>query len=580
MMLQSIECDLLVIGSGAAGLSAAVSAAFAGQRVVVIEAADAIGGATAWSGGWMWLPFNPLAKRAGIVEDPRDVRTYLRHELGDKYKPEMVEMFLEKAPEMVAFFEQHTDLQFAEGHGIPDIHGDSPGAAKGGHQLIAAPFDSRPMGRRRELVRKPMAETSFFAMPIQAGADLGAFLNVFRSPANFWHVAKRLLRHALDLCCYGRATHLVNGLSLVARLLASADKLGVDTRINCKAIEILREQGCVVGAVVEELAGRRKILAKNGVVLATGGFSRDVERRQQLFPRNPGVDEHFPLPPASCDGSGLRLAEQVGARVDTSVASPAAWAPVSRVPLTRGRVGTFPHIIDRAKPGVIAVLANGQRFVNEADGYYDYVAAMIDGTPEGEEVSSWLICDYRSLRRYGLGFVRPAPVPFGHWIKRGYLKHGVSLQALAEACQIDAAALEQSVARSNADALQGADHVFGKGTTPYNQKMGDSYNKPNPCIGPCEQAPFYAIKIVPGSFGTFAGLCVDQHARALDSDNQPIPGLFAAGSDMASLMGGYYPSGGINLGPAMVFGYVAAVASLAAQAGVDNGQGDKQRDEK
>jgi len=556
----------VVVGSGAAGLSAAVTAAHKGLRVTVLEKDNVLGGATAWSGGWMWVPLNPLAKRAGIHEDPDQVRTYLHHELGSRYKPELIDSFLANAGPMVSFFEANTALQFAEGNAIPDIHGDVPGAATGGHQVIAAPFDARELGNYYPNLRKTMAETSFLGMPIQAGKDLTAFLNCTRSLSAFFYVAGRFTRHLWHLLRYGRAMYWVNGIALVGRLVKSALELGIDLRTSSSVTGLIQEQGQVLGVTARSPDGDINIRATRGVVLAAGGFAYDIERRKQLLPRTPTGREHWPLPPTSVSGDGLRLGESVGGRVATDLASAAAWAPVSLVPSKNGKSGHFPHIIDRAKPGVIGVLANGRRFVNEANGYYDYVAAMLGQVPEGEEVASWLICDHRALRRYGLGIVRPAPVPYWLRLRDGYLKRGKTLAELAEKCGIDGQALTATVEQYNRTASEGIDPLFGKGTTPYNRKMGDAGRSSNPCNAPLAKPPFYAVKVVPGSFGTFAGLVTDGNSRVLNSDNEPVPGLYAAGTDMASIMGGYYPSGGINLGPAMTFGYIAGCHAAASPA--------------
>ncbi|GHE22216.1 FAD-dependent oxidoreductase [Halomonas urumqiensis] len=552
--------DLVVVGSGAAGLSAAVTAAYHGLSVVVVEKAEGLGGATAWSGGWMWAPLNPLARAAGIEEDPETVRTYLRHELGERFDPVKIDAFLAATPSMVAFFHDKTSLQFADGNAIADIHADTPGAGTGGRSVIAAPFDGRKLNRRTlNKLRKTMPETAFLGMPIQAGPDLMAFLTVTRSFKSFVHVAKRFTRHLFDLALYGRTMQLVNGVALTGRLAKSADDLGVDTWVSSPATRLVRDGQRVIGVVVDTPEGEVTLNARRGVVLAAGGFPWDVARRRELFPRTPSGEEHWPLPPPSASGDGLRLGEAAGGVVDDSLYSPVAWAPVSVVPYQDGHVGHFPHIIDRGKPGLIGVLRNGQRFVNEAGGYYDYVDAMIKAVPEGEEVCSWLICNQRFQRRYGIGITRPAPLPFKHWVHKGYLKRGRTLTELAQACGIDPAGLERTIATYNEHARLGEDPEFGRGSTPYNRKNGDPTHQPNPCVAPLDPGPFYAVKVVPGCFGTFAGLKTNEHAQVLDGQNRPIDGLYAAGTDMASIMGGFYPAGGINLGPAMTFGHIAGL---------------------
>ncbi len=553
---RTVECDVLVIGSGAAGLSAAVTAAWHGQKVIVVEKDPVFGGATAWSGGWAWVPCNPLARRAGIVEDRSAPRTYLEHELGERFNAPLIDAFLDAAPNMVSFFEKHTRLQFADGNGIADIHGDTPGAGTGGRSVIAAPFDARETGKLLKRLRRTMRETAFWGMPIMAGKDLTAFLTLTRSWRSLLHVAKRMTRHLLGLATHGRALHLVNGVALVARLAKSAEDLGVLLWESAPARRLLHEDGKVVGAVVQTAKGEVTINAR-AVVLAAGGFPNDIERRKAMFPRTPSGHEHLALPPLAANGDGLRLGESVGGKVADDLHSPVAWAPVSKVPYADGSSGHFPHIIERGKPGIIGVLSNGQRFVNEAGGYYDYVSAMVAAAP-GEKVESWLICDHSFQRRYGLGIARPFPLPTAALVRNGYLKRADSLHALANQCGIDARALVDTVSEYNRHARLGEDPQFGRGSTLYNRKQGDALHGPNPCVAPIEHGPFYAVKVEAGCFGTFAGLRTNEHAQVLDEQQQPIEGLYAAGCDMASIMGGHYPAGGINLGPALTFGYIAA----------------------
>src|SRR6266478_5413205 len=455
-----MSCDLLVIGSGAAGLAAAVTAAWHGLKVVVVEKDPVFGGATAWSGGWMWAPGNPLAKRAGINEDPQQPRTYLKNELGDRYDPSRVDAFLDNAPRMVAFFEEHTDLQFVDGNAIPDIHGKVPGAGTQGHQVIAAPYDGREVGPLIRRLRKTMRETSFMGMPIMAGADLMAFLSVTRSMKSFFYVSKRFVRHLLDLVMYQRAMQLVNGVALVARLAKSAEKLGVRLIESGPAKRLILEDGVVRVAVISTAQGEIEIRAAKGVVLAAGGFPNDVKRRKALFPRTPTGLEHLALPPKSCSGDGITLGESAGGSLVTDLASPVAWAPVSKVEYADGSIGHFPHIIDRAKPGVIGVLADGRRFVNEAGGYYDYTSAMVASVPEGQEVASWLICDHRFQRRYGVGFAKPFPLPLSPYIRSGYLKRARSIKELAQACGIAVNGLTETVKVYNEHARRGEDLEF------------------------------------------------------------------------------------------------------------------------
>jgi succinate dehydrogenase/fumarate reductase flavoprotein subunit len=462
---------------------------------------------------------------------------------------------------MVAFFEQNTALRFEGGLKIPDTYGNLPGAGTGGRSVIAAPYDARELGDLVDRLRLPMRETTFIGMTIQAGPDLAAFMNVTRSPRAFVHVAHRVSRHLIDLAIHRRGMQLRNGIALVARLLRSAADFGVDLRTSSPVVRLLQEDGAVRGAMIQTENGETEVRARRGVVLAAGGFAHDAKRRATTFPA-PG--QHWTLAVPSASGDGVRLGESAGGRVDDTLAAPGAWCPVSLVPYADGTVGRFPHIIERGKPGIIGVLANGRRFCNEGNGYHDYVAALLAAVPPEREVASWLVCTRGFQRKYGLGISRPAPLPVAPFIRSGYLRTGRTIGELARNCGIDPEGLERTMAEYNVHARNGEDPAFGRGSTLYNRYQGDARNKPNPCVAPIERGPFYAVKVVPGSFGTFAGLRTDADARVLNERGEPIPGLYAAGTDMASVMGGCYPAGGIDLGPAMTFGYIAGLHAAEA----------------
>ena len=556
----ALDCDVLVIGSGAGGLSAAVTAAYHGLKVIVVEKADVCGGATSWSGGWAWTPGNPLAKAGGVNEDRAMFRTYLRHCLGSNYREDRVEAFLEAVPHMVGFFHTKTSLQFVPGTKINDIYGTTPGAGTGNRSVGPKPFNARRIKPElRAKMRHQLYETSFLGMGIMAGPDLTKFLSASQgSVRGIVHAGWRVGLHLLDLLTHRRNMQLVNGTALTGRLLKSADDLGVEIRVSTPARHLVADAtGRVTGAVVDSPEGELQINASRGVVLASGGFPNDVARRKELFPKTPTGREHWTLAPRETTGDGIAMAQEVGARFETDVASPAAWCPVSLVPYRNGRTGTFPHIMDRAKPGSIGVRRDGRRFVNEANGYYDYVEGLLMATPEGEPVEAWQIADAEFVRKFPLGMAKPLPVPLFPYLRSGYLKKGKTIEELAAACGIDPQGLAATVEAFNSNARKGIDPDFGRGATEFNRYGGDPRNAPNPSLRPLEKGPFYAVKIVPGSFGTFAGLAADSRARVLDTQGEPIDGLYVAGNDQASVMGGHYPAGGINLGPALTFGYIA-----------------------
>ena len=555
---SSITCDVLVVGSGAGGLSAAVTAASLGLNVLVAEKEDVFGGTTARSGGWLWIPCSPVAQREGVVDSPAAARTYLQHEAGNHFDGDRVDAFLAQGPEMVAFMERETSVRFVLGPAFADYHPDAPGGTAGGRSICAAPFDARALGAEKDRLRPPLKEITFLGMMIGTGKELVHFFNVTRSVRSAAVVAGLLARHGRDLLLHRRAMRLTNGNALVGRLAKSAFDRGVPIWTSSPVTSLLRNGLAVVGAVVQREGQAVQVHARRGVVLAAGGFPQDVARRRAMFRHAPTGTEHWSPAPPGNTGDGLRLGEGAGAKVEDRYPNAAAWVPVSLVPRPDGSAGPFPHFVDRSKPGVIAVTRTGARFVNEANSYHDFIQAMLLACEGDPAPCAWFLCGHATQRRYGLGFAKPFPVPLKPVLDSGYLIRGATWDELALKAGIDAAGLARTVQDYDGPATCGEDPAFGRGSTAYNRSLGDATVTPNPCVAPLGAGPYYAVRVVPGDLGTFAGLRGDAHARVLGEDGAPIPGLYAAGNDLASIMGGNYPGGGITLGPAMTFGYIAA----------------------
>ncbi len=562
---ETYECDALVVGSGAAGMSAAVTAGHRGLNVLIVEKEPRFGGTTARSGGWLWIPGTSLARAWGITESPDQARTYLRHEAGNSFDAARVDAFLTTGPEAVDFFTTKTAVRFDMPLTFPDYHAEAPGGAQGGRSMVTRPFDGHELGEHIKDLGAPLPELTVFGMMLGSGKEIIHFMRATKSLASAFYVAKRLSKHAMDVMRYGRGMNLTNGNALAGRLAKSAFDLKIPLWLSSPVRDLIVADGAVRGAMVERDGRLVRVTAKRGVVLACGGFPHDVARRQKMFPHAPTGNEHFSPGPTGNTGDGLRLAEAAGGRVEDSLPNAAAWVPVSITTRKDGSKGVMPHFIDRAKPGVIAVTRDGVRFANEGNSYHDFVQEMVKAAKPGEEISAFLICDHRALRKYGLGCVPPFPMPLGHHLATGYLKRGATLAELAAQAGIDPKGLATTVTEFNTSATEGRDPAFGKGSRAYNRYQGDALHGPNPCIAPVKDGPFYAIKMVIGDLGTYAGIKTDENARALDADGRPIAGLYAAGNDMASIMGGNYPGAGITLGPALTFGYIAGKHLAAGQ---------------
>lgn len=552
----ALECDVLVVGSGAGGLSTAITAKKNGLDVVVIEKEEYFGGTTAFSGGVLWIPGNRHAKANGVQDSREAARTYLQNETGAFFDAEAVDAFLEHGPEMVEFFERETAVKFVPTL-YPDYHPDVGGGVDIGRSILAAPYDIRQLGDDMARLRPPLKTITFIGMMFNSSnADLKHFFNATRSLTSFVYVAKRLATHMKELALYRRGINVTSGNALAARLARSALDLNIPIHTGTAARELLLENGRVVGARVQGPQGELRIAARRGVVLACGGFSHDLERIRQAYPHLRRGGEHLSPVPAGNTGDGARMAEAAGGRVEIRYPQPAAWMPVSRVPLGKGRYGVFPHLLDRYKPGIIGVLRDGRRFTNESNSYHDVGAALIRACEGLGETAMWLICDRTAIAKYGLGYAKPAPMPLAPLLRSGYLQKAGTLAELAAKVGIDPHGLAETVRAHNAGARYGEDPEFGRGSTSFNRYLADPEHKPNPCVAPIERGPFYALKVIMGDLGTFDGIRTSVAGEVLDGQGAAIPGLYAVGNDRASVMGGNYPGAGITLGPIMTFGYI------------------------
>ena len=560
MEQEVMNVDVLVIGTGASGMATAVTAASQGLKVLVVEKEARFGGTTARSGGWLWIPGTRLATEQGITEPPGAAKDYLRHEATTHFDEKRIDAFLENGPKAIDFFTKNTCVQFDMPAVFPDYHAEATGGQPGGRSMVTRPFDGHQLGKRIKQLAPPLPELTVFGMMLGSGPEIKHFMRAFKSPTSFVYVTKRLTKHFIDVVRNGRGMTLTNGNALAGRLAKAGMDLDIPVWLSSPVKKLVVEYDGVSGALVQHEGKSVRVNAARGVVLACGGFPFDVERRKQLFPHAPTGKEHFSPSPETNTGDGLRLAEAVGGRVDGTIPHAAAWVPTSVTTRKDGSKGVMPHFIDRAKPGVIAVTAKGKRFANEGNSYHDFVQSMVAACAGEPEVSAWLVCDHKALRNYGLGCVAPSPLPIGRHLRSGYLKRGASVGELAKAIGVPPAVLETTVRDFNQAAAKGEDPDFGKGSKAYNRYQGDALVQPNPCLAPLEAGPFYAIKLVVGDIGTFAGLVTDEHTRVLNSAGQPIKGLFAVGNDAASVMGGNYPGAGITLGPALTFGYVAGMA--------------------
>jgi succinate dehydrogenase/fumarate reductase flavoprotein subunit len=559
--------DLVVLGSGVGGLTAALAAALKGLRAVVLEHSDRIGGTSARSSGTVWVPGNHYLRTHGVTGDGEDAARYLASLVGERGDPEIWRAFLAGAPSMLLDLEQRAGLAFRPYMTAPDYRQDHPGAAKGGRALEPMPFDGRKLGFDFGRLAWPIPELMVFGGMMVTRGEAAQLVRADRSPKGFALGAQLLARYLRDRLGYARGTRLVLGNALVARLLKAVLDRGVPVLTGVRTQRLVVTGGRVGGVEATVNGARRTIAARCGIVLAGGGFPANAALRAQYLPAP--VAEFTPAGP-TCDGSTIALGLAAGAALGPSGLDNALWFPSSTMTRGDGTTAVYPHIVlDRAKPGLIAVNGAGKRFVNEAVSYHEFVRAMYRAHADTPAIPAWLVCDRAFIRRYGLGLIRPRTPSLRKYVAGGYLREGSTIAALADAIGVPAATLQATVARFNGFAAAGADADFGKGSTIYERANGDPGIAPNPCLGPIARPPFYAVPVLPTPLGTSLGLRADVHARACDADGRPIPGLYVCGNDMQSAFGGEYPGAGAQLGQAMTFGWIAARhAASAASDGV------------
>jgi succinate dehydrogenase/fumarate reductase flavoprotein subunit len=558
------ETDLLVIGAGAAGMTAALVAALEGLRVVLCEKSDMVGGTTATSAGSVWIPGSRQSEAAGVPDNVASARTYLAGMLGEDGCDERLSVYLACGPDVLDYLARRTSVIFAPPPVHPDYH-DLPGAAVGGRALGAVPFDGRKLGADFARVRPPRREFMVLGGMMVGKTDIPALLRPFASWRNFAHAVGLLARHARDRFGHQRGTRLIMGNALVGRLLHDLRRSAVEIRYRTALKELMQVDDQIVGAVLTTATGEHALRARKGVVLATGGIGWSLELRERLLPENARL---YPLAPEANTGDGILAGERAGGEIDRRMESAALWMPSSVMKQRDGHLSVFPHILlDRAKPGLLAVDSSGRRFVNEANSYHDFVDAMLRSNRTPSSVPAYLICDRSFIADYGIGLVHPGTRNVNRFIDAGYLLEGATIADLAVKIGAGGQVLTQTIARYNRYAENGVDEEFGRGGSEFNRFNGDPASRPNPCLRKIGPGPYYAVAVWPSDLASSAGLRTDSRGRVLRTDGSIVSGLYAVGTDAASIFRGTYPGPGTMIGPAMVFAWRAAMDAAGELAG-------------
>ena len=560
--------DVVVIGAGGAGMSAALTAAIDNQRVLLIEQSSVAGGTTAWAAGATWIPGTRHAASVAPDDSIEQADGFLTRAVGAHSSHALRRVFLERGSEALDYLEQHSDVAFRPFAQHPDYLSDIEGASLRGRALDPLPFDGRKLGKLFRVLRPPIPEFTVLGGMMVDRTDIVHLQRFARSPVSMLHSLRLLWRHLRDRLRHPRGTRLVMGNALAGRLLLSLSKRPNVALALCTHVEKLHLDAHGVQAVtLTHSSVKRTVRVSGGVIFATGGFNRDAARRAQLLPGPAGADSAWCACAPAFGGAAHDVAMAAGAHYGSGALSNAFWAPVSIRPRADGSSAVFPHFDhDRSKPGTLCVNQAGQRFVNESTSYHLFALAMqaeqthaAADAAHPSAIPAYLIADSKALRKYGLGMVRPGGRGLAPFLADGYLEQAATLETLAAKLGIDPSGLRSSVERINHFAASGIDEDFARGSTVYQRHNGDAAaGSKNPCLGRLKTAPFYAVRLYPGDIGAATGFATDAHARVLGADGEPVPGLYAAGNDMHSIMGGVYAAPGITLGPALVFGYIAA----------------------
>ncbi|MDP9117645.1 MAG: 3-oxosteroid 1-dehydrogenase [Actinomycetota bacterium] len=551
------EYDVVIVGSGAAGMTAALTAADRGLSTVVIEKAAHFGGSTARSGGGVWIPNNEVLRRDGVADTPEAARDYLRAIVGDVVPAERIDAFLERGPEALSFLLAHSPLRMQWVPGYSDYYPEAPGGRVGGRSIEPSPFNGKRLGAELANLEPDYGKAPLNVSVTQADYRwLNLIVRHPRGPLRVLRVGVRWLWAMLT----GKRL-LVRGQAMAAGMRAGLESAGVPVFLDTPMLDLLVESDRVnggervTGVVVAHDGVRHTIRARMGVVLGSGGFEHNAQMRAQ-YQRAP-IGTEWTVGAKANTGDGILAGAKAGAVLE--LMDDAWWGP--SIPLSGG---PWFCLAERTLPGGIMVNERGERFMNEALPYVEAVHRMYGGEfgrgdGPAQNMPSWMIIDQRYRNRYVFAGLTPRQAFPGRWYKAGALVKADTIAALAQQMGVPSDALVATVDRFNGFARAGTDKDFGRGESGYDRYYSDPRVKPNPSLAPIECGPYYAVTMVPGDLGTKGGLRTDVHGRVLRADDSVVEGLYAAGNVSAPVMGHTYAGPGATIGPAITFGYLAAM---------------------
>jgi 3-oxosteroid 1-dehydrogenase len=540
------EVDVVVIGAGAAGMSAALAAGEHGLDTVLLEKSAYFGGSTARSGGGVWIPGNYALKAAGQDDPLENSKLYLDSIVGDVVPKIRRDTYVDRGAEVMDFIKAKTPVRFTWVPDYADYHPEQPGGRAKGRTVEPIPMDARFLGDELDHLHPPYTKAPANMIVTQADfRKISLGLRTIRGPIT---MVKVTLKRLVSLLFRRRMYAMGNAIAIGLR--QGLRDSGVPVHYETELQDLVIEDGRVVGVRVVRDGVESVVRARRGVILGSGGFERNAELREKYLPQPTSAD--WTTGSQFNTGGGLLAGVAAGAEAD--LMDDAWWGPTIPLP---GR--PWFCLAERNLPGSIIVNSAGQRFMNEALPYVEAVHEIYKGEATGVgHVPAWMVIDQRYRNRYVFAGLMPRqPFP-GRWYKNGVVKRADTIEALAAEIEVPPASLVATVERFNGFAEAGTDGDFHRGESAYDKYYSDPTVKPNPSLHTIDEGPFYAVKIVPGDLGTKGGLVTDEQARVLRPDGSVIPGLYAAGNVSSAVMGHTYPGPGGTIGPALVFGYLAA----------------------
>lgn len=537
--------DVVVVGSGAAGLTAGLTAKLQGMKSLVIEKTDRYGGASAISGGALWIPNNHIIKGAGVPDTHELARQYLDSTIGDRVPEELKEAYITRGPEMLRFLynkTKHMRFQYAKGYS--DYYPEKPGGLSQGRSIEPLIFDLTKMGSLANSMRRATLSTKGFTMNSYEFHKVNMITRTLKGKTTALKLGARLVKSKVT-----KSDPVALGEALIARLRLSLAEVNGELWLSTAFKDFIMGKGRVIGIIVERDGQELKIEAKKGVVLSSGGFSHNQTLREKYLPSP--TNAAWTSSPEGQTGDILEPGVKIGATLDLM---DKVWGAPSVID-PQGH--PFFLVADRGVPNMIVVDSAGQRFVNEAAPYHEFVDTMYKHQEVTQQaVPSWILIDASAKSRYIFTGLFPGQAFPKSWFEHGVAKSAETIEELAKQMEVPAENLVATVNRFNDFARNGHDDDFYRGDSAYDNYYGDP-TLPNPNLAEIKKAPFYALRLYPGDIGTKGGLVVDEYARVIKENGEPIEGLYASGNCSASIMGETYPGPGATIGPGMTLSFVA-----------------------